>query len=64
VKDVTDNIIHDEFNSKDVIPVKEYVKPFKEKSKRIKCKLFPKAQRRESTKILIRWLIRAISQNL
>jgi hypothetical protein len=40
VKDLTDNIVHDEFNSK------EYAKPFKEKSKGINYKHFQKGQRR------------------
>jgi hypothetical protein len=40
VKDLTDDIVFDEVNSK------EYAKPFKEKIKRINCKLFPKAQRK------------------
>jgi hypothetical protein len=35
VKDYKDDVIHDEFNDKDIIqhiiPIKEYAKPFKEK---------------------------------
>jgi hypothetical protein len=51
VKDCKDD---DEFNdkdSKDIIPIKEYAKPFKEKSKRINCKLFPKTRKKDSQKI-------------
>jgi hypothetical protein len=40
VKDLTGDIVFDEVNSK------EYAKPFKEKTKKINCKLFPKAQRK------------------
>jgi hypothetical protein len=68
VKDYMDDlsIVHDECKDCDedinqhIIPIKEYAKPFKEKLKKINCKLFPMAQRklhqirfRES---LIRWL--------
>jgi hypothetical protein len=80
VKDYKDDFVQDEFKScgKDVIqhiiPIKKYAKPFREKIRKLKYKIFPMAQRKlhqmRFREHLIRWLSwikvrrKAFSQNL